>query len=66
MSPAPDAQSLDDVLRTIRQAFADIGTVMGIMADLRAQSDRMRPLLANELRELRPHIDRAIVLLTDQ
>jgi hypothetical protein len=47
----PDTPDLDGVLITIRLAFADIALVIEAMA---------------ELRELRPPIDRAITLLTEQ
>jgi hypothetical protein len=61
-----DPSGLNTVLATLRQTFADVGLVLGIMADLRARADRMQPLLADELREHRPPIDQAIVLLTEQ
>jgi hypothetical protein len=56
--------ALDDSLDALRQAFADLGLVLGIVADFRRRSDRMKSLILNELRELRPKIELAITLLS--
>jgi hypothetical protein len=57
----PDA--FDDALAALAQAFADLGFVVNTMMTLRQQANRLRPMLATELRELKETIDETLELL---
>jgi hypothetical protein len=55
---------LDDALNELRQRMADTGIVAGIVTDLRRNSDRLKPMLADELRKLRTLLDEILPLLS--
>lgn len=59
----PESDDLDHVLSALAQSFADIGFTLNVMIELRRNSDRLRPMLAGELRRWRELIDRAIDVL---
>jgi hypothetical protein len=54
---------LDTALVETRQAFADLGVVLMAIDHLRTRADRLLPPLLDELRALRPILERAIALL---
>jgi hypothetical protein len=55
---------LDDALSELRERMADSGVMVGIIADLRRNSDRLKPMLADELRKLRTLLDEILPLLS--
>jgi hypothetical protein len=55
---------LDDALSELRERMADSGVMVGIIADLRLNSDRLKPMLADELRKLRTLLDEILPLLS--
>jgi hypothetical protein len=65
-TPQPETPDLDAALHELRQAFADVGVVTGIVTDLRRNAARLLPLLADELRRLRTTIDRTLPLISDR
>jgi hypothetical protein len=55
---------LDDALHELRERMANSGVMVGIIADLRRNSDRLKPMLADELRKLRTLLDEILPLLS--
>ena len=65
MNNTPEStHDLDDALSELRERMADSGVMVGIIADLRRNSDRLKPMLADELRKLRTLLDEILPLLS--
>jgi hypothetical protein len=54
---------LDVALEQLAQAFADLGTIISIIRQLRQNSQRLQPMLAGELRGVMVLLRDTIALL---